>query len=183
MSGRVSQTGTHWRASYRWQPDDTVTAVAPYDVSSPRRLSEHSSCASRCAAGTCCRTASRRWWTCRNLLAEGYRPFPDDRWQHSLFCPGRTVGARRRFVSRSKESAPAGIARLCEKFRRKGGGFRKSSWPISQTIRWYDLEVDRNFRALPSREVRFQDPTVNVARDTKRIADWTRSSTGRAFDS
>ena len=32
LSGTLDGTGTRWRASYRWQPDDTVTQVAPYAV-------------------------------------------------------------------------------------------------------------------------------------------------------
>jgi len=30
LSGTLDGTGTRWRASYRWQPDETVTRVAPY---------------------------------------------------------------------------------------------------------------------------------------------------------
>jgi len=30
LSGILDGTGTKWRASYRWQPEDTVTEVAPY---------------------------------------------------------------------------------------------------------------------------------------------------------
>ncbi|HEY2466809.1 MAG TPA: carboxypeptidase-like regulatory domain-containing protein [Terracidiphilus sp.] len=33
LSGTLDGTGTRWRASYRWQPADTVTPVAPYSVS------------------------------------------------------------------------------------------------------------------------------------------------------
>jgi hypothetical protein len=29
LSGTLDGTGTRWRASYRWQPEDTVTQVAP----------------------------------------------------------------------------------------------------------------------------------------------------------
>ncbi len=32
LSGTIEGTGTHWRASYRWQPADTVTRVAPYAI-------------------------------------------------------------------------------------------------------------------------------------------------------
>jgi len=32
LSGTLEGTGTKWRASYRWQPEDTVTEVAPYAV-------------------------------------------------------------------------------------------------------------------------------------------------------
>jgi Carboxypeptidase regulatory-like domain len=30
LSGTLDGSGTRWRASYRWQPEDTVTRVAPY---------------------------------------------------------------------------------------------------------------------------------------------------------
>jgi hypothetical protein len=30
LSGTLDGTGTRWRASYSWQPEDTVTRVAPY---------------------------------------------------------------------------------------------------------------------------------------------------------
>ena len=30
LSGTLDGTGTKWRASYRWQPENTVTEVAPY---------------------------------------------------------------------------------------------------------------------------------------------------------
>lgn len=30
LSGTIEGTGTRWRASYRWQPEDTVTSIAPY---------------------------------------------------------------------------------------------------------------------------------------------------------
>jgi len=32
LSGTLDGSGTRWRASYRWQPEDTVTRVAPYMV-------------------------------------------------------------------------------------------------------------------------------------------------------
>lgn len=32
LSGTLDGSGTRWRASYRWQPEDTVTRVAPYLV-------------------------------------------------------------------------------------------------------------------------------------------------------
>ena len=74
MSGRISRTGTHWRASYRWQPEDTVTAVAPYDIASPDAY-----------LGILLRQPLHCWHLLpngvealvdvRNLLAQGYRPF------------------------------------------------------------------------------------------------------------
>ncbi len=74
MSGRISQTGTHWRASYRWQPEDTVTAVAPYDVASPDAylsilLRQPLHCWHLIPNGV------EALVDVRNLLAEGYRPF------------------------------------------------------------------------------------------------------------
>jgi len=32
LSGTLEGTGTRWRASYRWQPADTITPIAPYSV-------------------------------------------------------------------------------------------------------------------------------------------------------
>ncbi|WP_348265270.1 carboxypeptidase-like regulatory domain-containing protein [Telmatobacter sp. DSM 110680] len=32
LSGKLDGTGTRWRASYRWQPADTVTSIAQYSV-------------------------------------------------------------------------------------------------------------------------------------------------------
>jgi hypothetical protein len=32
LSGTLEGTGTRWRASYRWQPADTVTPIAPYSI-------------------------------------------------------------------------------------------------------------------------------------------------------
>ena len=74
MSGHISQTGTHWQASYRWQPEDTVTAVAPYDVASPDAylsiiLRQPLHCWHLLPNGV------EALVDVRNLLAEGYRPF------------------------------------------------------------------------------------------------------------
>jgi hypothetical protein len=74
MSGRLAQTGTHWSASYRWQPSDTVTAVAPYDVNSPDAylsiiLRQPLHCWHLIPNGV------EALVDVRNLLAEGYRPF------------------------------------------------------------------------------------------------------------
>ncbi|MDR3791780.1 MAG: carboxypeptidase-like regulatory domain-containing protein [Terracidiphilus sp.] len=74
LSGTLDGTGTRWRASYRWQPEDTVTAVAPYAVEAsapyfnlhlrqPIRLGR---------AGT---SSFEALLDVQNLLAEGYRPY------------------------------------------------------------------------------------------------------------
>jgi hypothetical protein len=74
LSGKIAQTGTHWRASYRWQPEDTVTAVAPYDMTTPDAylnilLRQPLHCWHLLPSGM------EALVDVRNLLAEGYRPF------------------------------------------------------------------------------------------------------------
>ena len=73
MSGKLKQAGTQWRASYRWQPTDTVTAVDPFNTELPDpylsfylRQPIH------------CHMLPYRMEALidvRNLLAQGYRPF------------------------------------------------------------------------------------------------------------
>jgi hypothetical protein len=74
LSGTLDGTGTRWRASYRWQPEDTVTDVAPYALDAaepylnlrmrqPIHLSRDGS------------TGIEALLDVRNMLAEGYRPF------------------------------------------------------------------------------------------------------------
>ena len=73
LSGTLDGTGTRWRASYRWQPEDTVTEVAPFtmDASAPYlnlrlrqpiRLSRDGS------------NGFEALLDVRNMLAEGYSP-------------------------------------------------------------------------------------------------------------
>lgn len=74
LSGHLAHAGTHWRGSYRWQPGDTVTAVAPFDsdtrdaylslyLRQPFRL------------GRILPNGTEALVDMRNLLAQGYRPF------------------------------------------------------------------------------------------------------------
>ncbi len=74
LSGTLDGTRTRWRASYRWQPDDTVTEVAPFardeaapflnlQVSQPIHLTHDGSGGLEALLDV------------RNLLAEGYRPY------------------------------------------------------------------------------------------------------------
>ncbi|MGB6745566.1 MAG: carboxypeptidase-like regulatory domain-containing protein [Terracidiphilus sp.] len=74
LSGTLDGTGTRWRASYRWQPDDTVTAVAPFDENAalpylnvrlrqPIHITRDGSCGVEALLEV------------RNLLAQGYRPY------------------------------------------------------------------------------------------------------------
>jgi len=74
LSGTLEGTGTRWRASYRWQPEATVTQVAPYAADAeepylnwrlrqPIRLSRDGS------------SGFEGQLDVRNLLAQGYRPY------------------------------------------------------------------------------------------------------------
>ncbi len=74
LSGTVEGTGTKWRASYTWQPDDTMTAVAPFalNASTPflniqLRQPIH---VTRNGSG-----GFEALLDVRNLLAEGYSPY------------------------------------------------------------------------------------------------------------
>ena len=74
LSGTLEGTGTRWRASYRWQPEDTVTEIAPFaenaaepylnlHLRQPIRLRRNSKGGFEAVLDV------------RNLLAEGYRPY------------------------------------------------------------------------------------------------------------
>jgi hypothetical protein len=74
LSGTLDGTGTRWRASYRWQPEDTVTGVAPFAVDGTEpylnlhvRQPIH---LSRDGSG-----GFEALLDVRNLLANGYRPY------------------------------------------------------------------------------------------------------------
>lgn len=74
LSGTLDGTATRWRASYRWQPDDAVTDVAPFDAdaSSPFldvRMSQPIHISHDGSGGL------EALLEVRNLLAEGYRPY------------------------------------------------------------------------------------------------------------
>jgi hypothetical protein len=71
LSGTLEGSGTRWRASYRWQPDDAVTAVAPYalNAASPY-LNLHLRQPVRLGS-----TSFEALFDMQNLLAQGYRPY------------------------------------------------------------------------------------------------------------
>jgi hypothetical protein len=74
LSGTLDGTRTRWRASYRWQPEDTVTEVAPFaqDADGPFlnvRLSQPIHVTRDGSGGL------EAMLEVRNLLAEGYRPY------------------------------------------------------------------------------------------------------------
>jgi hypothetical protein len=72
LSGTLEGTGTRWRASYRWQPEDTVTQVAPFgeDAASPY-LNLHLRQPMRISANGTSRIEAQI--DLRNLLAQGYQ--------------------------------------------------------------------------------------------------------------
>jgi hypothetical protein len=74
LTGTLEGTGTQWRASYTWQPDETVTAVAPFALDAaepylnlhfrqPIRITRDGS------------VGLQALLDMRNLLAQGYQPF------------------------------------------------------------------------------------------------------------
>jgi len=74
LDGRLQRTGTGWRASYRWQPANTVTPVAVYDNFGQGAylnllIRQPIHCGRLLPNGT------EALVDVRNLLAEGYRPF------------------------------------------------------------------------------------------------------------
>jgi carboxypeptidase family protein len=85
LSGTVDGTGTHWRASYRWQPDSTVTEVAPFAVNASEPYLNvyvrQPIWANRQGPG-----AVEAQVDVRNLLAEGYQPFLTSDGSHLYFA-------------------------------------------------------------------------------------------------
>jgi hypothetical protein len=74
LSGTLEGTGTKWRASYRWQPEETVTPVAPFAADAPDpylNLRVHQPLL-RAANGS---SRVEAQFDLRNLLAQGYRPY------------------------------------------------------------------------------------------------------------
>lgn len=74
LSGTLEGTGTRWRASYRWQPDDTVTPVAAFSMPAAEPY-----LSLRLRQPLCVRrdgvTNVEALLDVRNMLAEGYRPY------------------------------------------------------------------------------------------------------------
>jgi len=74
LSGTLEGTGTQWRASYSWQSDDPLTAIAPFAQDTPAPfLNVHLAQpihVTRDGSG-----GLEALLDVRNLLAEGYRPY------------------------------------------------------------------------------------------------------------
>jgi hypothetical protein len=74
LSGTLEGTGTRWRASYRWQPEDTVTQVAPFALNGAEPfLNLH--LRQPVSAHREGRKSVEVVVDMRNLLAQGFRPF------------------------------------------------------------------------------------------------------------
>ena len=73
LSGTIDGTGTRWRASYRWQPADTVTPIAPYSVGA---IEPYLNLHLRQPVATHRDGLNiEALLDVNNLLAEGYRPY------------------------------------------------------------------------------------------------------------
>jgi Carboxypeptidase regulatory-like domain len=96
LSGTLDGTGTQWRASYTWQPDDAVTAVAPFaqEMAEPF-LNLHFRQPVRIARDGS--EGLEALLDMRNLLAEGYQPY--------LLSDGSLL-----FFAQQQRSVSAGLA-------------------------------------------------------------------------
>jgi hypothetical protein len=74
LSGTIEGTGTRWRASYRWQPEETVTQVAPFaeEAAAPYFNLHLRQPIHLRRSGT---GSFEAVLDLRNLLAQGYRPY------------------------------------------------------------------------------------------------------------
>jgi hypothetical protein len=74
LSGTLDGTKTRWRASYRWQPDDTLTPVAPFaaDAVMPWLSLHFRQPVHLCHSG--CKDFDALF-DVGNLMAQGYRPY------------------------------------------------------------------------------------------------------------
>ncbi len=74
LSGTLEGTGTRWRASYRWQPEDTVSPIAPFAVNAAEPyLNLHLQqpiCVRHGGA-----SSIEALLDVRNMLAQGYQPY------------------------------------------------------------------------------------------------------------
>jgi len=85
VSGTIEGLGTRWRTSYRWQPDSTLTAVAPYAVSAS---DPYMSISVRQPIHVYGQGSSgvEAQLDVSNLLAEGYQPFLTEDGSHLYFA-------------------------------------------------------------------------------------------------
>jgi hypothetical protein len=74
LSGTLDGSGTRWQASYRWQPESTITSVAPFALNATQpylsiRLRQRLHSTGDGSGGL------QALIDLRNLLAQGYRPY------------------------------------------------------------------------------------------------------------
>jgi len=74
LSGTLDGTGTRWRASYRWQPEDTLTPIAPFALDGAEPFLNLHLRQPICHPHEGARRVDAMI-DVRNLLAEGYRPY------------------------------------------------------------------------------------------------------------
>jgi hypothetical protein len=76
LSGTLDGTGTRWRATYRWQPEDTVTSVAAFsqNAASPY-MNVQLRQPIRLRRGADASSGFEALVNVRNLLAQGYQPY------------------------------------------------------------------------------------------------------------
>lgn len=74
LSGTLDGTSTRWQASYRWQPDDTITAIAPFAIEAIAPYLNLHICQKihQSRGGS---TGVEALLEVRNLLAQGYHPY------------------------------------------------------------------------------------------------------------
>ncbi len=74
LSGTLDGTSTRWQASYRWQPDDTVTEIAPFTMDALAPYLNLHICQKihRSRDGS---SGIEALVEVRNLLAQGYHPY------------------------------------------------------------------------------------------------------------
>jgi len=72
LSGILEGSGTRWRASYRWQPEDAVTEVAPFALSA---IAPYLNLRIGQTLHTRGSTRVEALVQVQNLLAQGYRPY------------------------------------------------------------------------------------------------------------
>src|SRR3569833_602816 len=91
LSGTLEGTGSRWRASYRWQPPDTVTAIAPYSIGA---IEPYLNLHLRQPIATHSYGVNvEALLNVGNLLAEGYRPYITNSGMVVFAQDQRSIGA------------------------------------------------------------------------------------------
>ncbi len=182
LSGTLEGSGTRWRATYRWQPESTITPVAAFAQNQPSpylsfqfRQPIH---LRRDGSG-----GLEALLNLRNLLAQGYQPILHERWFAAGFCAD-AASCDRRAGLQLLASTPIfarWIAASCKPSRtnvQKGSEalFALAAAPLG--IGAGCAIVTSGSGYLPLLLAVLQQCLGTVLQP-----EWTRSSTGRAFGS